>query len=248
MHDSQPGLTIMLQPLAPEGLHSVPTSIRPGLGFELPLRCTVVSLSTGGVALVSPVAFDDETAAAIDALGPVEHIVAPNLLHHLHLPAAIARWPRARVHGAPGLADKRRDVRFDEVLGAAAIDRELETIPIAGAPSISEVALHHRPSRALIVTDLMFHVHAPRGLLTPWILRMVGAPAGTLGQSRLWRFATKQRAAAAASARALVSLQPERLVLAHGEPIEHGATERIERALGWMLSGAPAALPSPTRA
>lgn len=229
-----------------EGLHTIPTSIRLGLGFELPLRSTVVSLSTGGVAVISPIAFDDAAAAAIDALGPVEHIVAPNLLHHLHLPAAIARWPGARVHGAPGLSDKRPDVRFDAVLGSEPIDRDLETIAIAGAPGISECALFHRPSRALVVTDLLFHVRRPRGFFTPWVLWLVGAPAGTLGQSRAWRFATKDRAAAAASARALVDLRPERLVLAHGEPITDEVPASLERALAWMLSPARAALPAAT--
>ena len=229
-----------------EGLRTVSTSIRLGRGLELPLRCTVGTLSTGGVALISPVAFDDAAAAAIEALGPVEHLIAPNLLHHLHLPAAIARWPRARVHGAPELSKKRPDVRFDAVLGSELIDRHLETIAIAGAPAISEHALFHRPSRALVVTDLLFHVHRPRGVLTPWILRLVGAPAGTLAQSRLWRLSTKDRAAAAASARALLELGPERLVLAHGEPVLEDVPARLERALAWMLGRAPAALPSTT--
>jgi hypothetical protein len=238
-------LTIMLDLVAP-GLRIARSSIRLGPGFELPLACSVVTLSTGGLALISPVAFDDASAAEVDALGPVEHIIAPNLLHHLHVASAMRRWPGAQAHGAPGLAAKRGDVGWATVLGEAPIDGDLQAVALHGAPGVSEVALFHAPSRALILTDLVFNVHGPRGWLTPFVLRMMGAPAGSLAQSRAWRFLfVKDRAAASASARALVALRPEILVVAHGEPIERDASAKLERALSWMLGAAPvAALPA----
>lgn len=227
----------------------VPTWISLSPGFALPLRSTVLTLSTGGLAIISPVAFDDVVAKRIDALGRVEHLVAPNLLHHLHLGAAAARWPDARVHAPPGLTAKRKDLRVDVVTkGEAAIDPDLLAVPIEGVPGICERVFLHRSSRTLVVTDLVFHVRESRGFMTPLVLFLMGAPRGTLGQSRAWRFMAKDRAALAASLRRALSLDFDRLVVAHGEPIEHGAKAALERALSRSLAGAPAALPSTTRA
>ena len=45
----------------------------------------------------------------IEALGPVGHLFAPNLYHHVYAGEAQKRWPKARLHGASGLNRKRRD-------------------------------------------------------------------------------------------------------------------------------------------
>lgn len=218
-------------------VHAVPTWIRLAPGFALPLRSTVLGLSTGGLAVVSPVAFDDGVAAKIEALGPVEHLIAPNLLHHLHLGPAIARWPQARVHGTPGLAAKRRDLRFDAVLGEGAIDDDLSSLAVEGVPSFEERVLLHRSSRTLVVTDLVFHVRETRGWLTPWVLRMMGAPPGALGQSRAWGWMAKDRPALAASLRRMLALDFDRLVVAHGDVVEEGGRAALERAMARNLAG-----------
>src|SRR5689334_9991276 len=97
-----------------EGMDEIATDIwrvdgpelrMPG-GVKIPASSTVIRLPDRSLLVYAPVAFDDAAAAAIDAAGEVAHIVAPNLYHHLSLAAAAARWPRATVHLAPGLAEK----------------------------------------------------------------------------------------------------------------------------------------------
>lgn len=217
-----------------EGVHALETRIPLAPGFELPLRSTLLSLRSGGLAIVSPVPLDDALAARVEALGPVEHLVAPNLLHHAFIEAAAARWPRAKVHAPPGLERKRPGLRVDHHLPGA-LPAELEVVPLEGAPALSETAILHRASRTLVVTDLVFHVLEPRGFLTPLILFLVGA-RGRLAQSRALRFMTRDRAAAAASAGRIVALDFERLVMAHGVIVEENARTRLEAALAWMLS------------
>lgn len=102
-----------------EGVHALETSVRPAFGFELPLRCTLLSLSSGGLAVISPVDVDDALAAKIDALGPVEHLIAPNSFHHLYVNKAAARWPSAKVHISLALKKKWPNLRFDHLLGDA---------------------------------------------------------------------------------------------------------------------------------
>jgi hypothetical protein len=222
-------------------VHVVPSWIRLGPGFHLPLQSTVLGLGGGELAIVSPVAFDDAVASRIDRLGRVRHLIAPSLLHHLHVGAGAARWPEARVHGVPGLASKRPDLRFDATFaGPTELHPELLAVPVEGVPSFAEYVLLHRPSRTLVVTDLVFHVRQSRGWLTPWILGMMGARIGTLGQSRAWSLAAADRGALAASVRGILALDFDRLVMAHGEPIETGAKERLEAAFRGRLG--PAAL------
>ncbi|MEZ4224553.1 MAG: hypothetical protein R3B13_26620 [Polyangiaceae bacterium] len=224
-----------------EGVHAVETTIRPWFGFELPLRSTVLSLETGGIAIVSPVGVDDALARRIEGLGRVEHLIAPNRLHYLHLRAACTRWPEAKVHGVVGLEEKCQGVRFDALLPDQLPD-ELVAIMIEGMPALSECVLYHRRSRTLVVADLVFNVVGARGWFSALILRLTGVHE-RLAQSRALRWMVKDRDAAAKSARRIFQLEFDRVVMAHGAVVEHDARERLERALGWMLNGRELALP-----
>ncbi|HEY8376908.1 MAG TPA: DUF4336 domain-containing protein, partial [Nannocystis sp.] len=53
------------------------------MGLRLGNRTTVVRLRSGGLLVHAPVAPTPELRAALDALGPVEFVVAPNAMHHL---------------------------------------------------------------------------------------------------------------------------------------------------------------------
>lgn len=209
--------------------------LRVQAGFHLPVRMTVIRLADGGLWLHSPVAIDDATAAELDALGPVRHIVAPSLLHHLFARAACERWPAAQLHAPASLAAKQPALTIGRPLAEDGRWPEITIVAIAGAPKIDEHVFLHRPSGTLIVTDLLFNVHAVPGLLSPLILRMVGAWK-RLAQSRIWRSMVKDRAAASASARRVMAHEFHRLVPAHGLIVEDADThERVGAALRWML-------------
>lgn len=62
-------------------------------GFRYPTRMAVIRLSDGGVFVWSPVALVDGIRGAIDALGPLRHLVSPNSLHHFWLGAWKAAYP-----------------------------------------------------------------------------------------------------------------------------------------------------------
>ena len=130
-----------------------------GFGFTAPCRMTIVRLASGGLWIHSPGPIDEALAAEIGDLGRVEYLVAPNLFHHLHLPAAVGRFSEAEVHATPGLERKRPDVTFAGTLGVAAPwGEEVQPIPIEGMPTIREVVFVHRPSGSLLVTDLLFNL------------------------------------------------------------------------------------------
>lgn len=227
----------MLRALGP-GIHVAEDLISMPGAFHLPIRMTALT-TPGGVVLISPVAIDDTLAAEIEAVGPVTHLIAPSRLHHVHLGAAAARWPGARVLGPAGLHTKRPDLRFHGEPSAdtpPAWGDSIRVQPISGVPAMEEVAFLHRPSRSLVVCDLLFNVHQTKGWVGPLILWSVGAWKKPT-QSLSWRMFTKDRAAARASVEALLAWDFERIVCAHGEIVEGDAKEVLRWACRWMLAG-----------
>ncbi len=205
-------------------------------GVILPLRMTVVRLPDRTLWLHSAVPVDDATAAAIDALGTVRHLVVPSLLHDLHAASCKARWPAARVYGPPGLAARRPDLGVDEVLGdepPAAWGGALRPFPLRGVPKVQEVVFLHRESRTLLVTDLVFHVVQPATAATRLLMWTVGC-SGRMAATRSWRWIfAADREAFAASVGRLLEEDFDRVVPAHGAV--GGGTSALRDAVAGRL-------------
>jgi hypothetical protein len=145
-----------------------------------------------------------------------------------------------------GLAAKRPDLRIDAALEdglPSELAATVRALKIDGAPTVDEFVFFHQPSRTLVVTDLVFHLTAPRGFVAHVVLWLVGCH-GKLAQSRAWRLFVKDRAGAARSARALLAWSFDTAVVAHGEILEVDAHDRLARALAWMTSGETLSAPS----
>ena len=219
-----------------DGLWSVAAESRIAPGAVFPLRMCVIQVA-GRLLLHSPVPIDDRLARELSELGPVAHLLAPNKFHHLHLSRAIDRYPEAQVWGAPGLAEKLPGIRFDRVLGE---DPEpewatsLDQILVSGVPSINEVVTLHRPSRSLLVTDLVFNMNRTRGALSPLVLRLVGGQRG-FAHSRAWRwFFVRDRVSAGADLARVLSWDFGRIVPCHGDVLEIDARERLAKQLAYL--------------
>ena len=205
------------------------------LGLHLGCRMTVVRLPSSALWLHSAVHIDAELKAEIDALGRVEHIVAPNAYHHLHAGAAAALWPKARVHGPRGLRKRRPDLRIDAELaetpdpawgGALLPMRLLGTL-------LHETVFLHRPTRTLIVADLVENFAGSPHLPTDLYLRVAGLH-GQVGVSRLGRFVFRDREAARRSVDRILGEDFDRIVLAHGRVIPTGGAAAVRAAYRWL--------------
>ena len=116
------------------------------LGLRFPARMTVLPLARGQLALVSPVPIDEASAAAIDALGQVEFLIAPNLLHHLYLGDAARRYPEARVLAPSALRKKRPELRIVQALDAGVPSIMWGVLLGAGAITIAFTFLFGTPN------------------------------------------------------------------------------------------------------
>ena len=214
-----------------ENLWTAEYSMKMPGGIPFPARMTVVRLPDGSLSLISPIPIDDALAAEIDAKGPVTHLLAPNLYHHLFLAAAQKRYPSARILGPAGLTAKQPSLAIGELsLADAPFRGALEALSIDGAPKLAETVFFHAPSRSLIVCDLAFNIAHPSSWKTSMVLTMMGV-RGRLGQSRAWNFIASDKTAAGASCRRMLAWDFDRLVVAHGDVIETGAKARLTSAL-----------------
>lgn len=205
-------------------------------GFAVGARMTAVRLEDGGLFLHSPIPFDADTRAALDSLGPVRHVVAPNKVHHFYVAQARAAYPDAHFYAAPGLPEKRRDLAFDAVLGESAPDAwagQLDQEIVGGIPYVNEVAFFHIRSRTLLLTDLAFNMFESRSWLTRTFLRMNGI-YGRFGPSRMMRSLVRDRAQLRASIDRILCWDFERVVVSHGIVLQRAGRRVLRESYAWL--------------
>lgn len=207
-------------------------------GVPFGTRMTVVRTGDDALLLHSPIPLPPVLRAEIDALGAVRDVVSPNKLHHLHLRAAREAYPEARFHAPPGLAAKRPDLHFDAELtdvAAPAWEQRIEQLVVRGSRLMEEVVFFDRPSRTLIVADLCEHF----GRWSPLLTQLVARVARMYERPRMppdWQLSFRDRAARRASFERLLAWDFDRVLLAHGAPIESGAKALLEREYAWALA------------
>ena len=227
----------MLEEFAPS-LYVADGSTVPFFGFPYPTRMVLAQLSDGNLWVWSPISLSPELARAVDAIGPVRHIVSPNKIHHLFLKEWAERWPSARLHAPPGLAKRRPDLHFDTSLGdqshsawAADIDQTI----FHGSFAMKEVVFFHRPSRTAIFGDLVQrHDRAEMKGLKGMLMCLDGLVGEHGSTPREWRASFLRRGRARMARAQVLAWEPERLVIAHGACARENATEIIARALAWL--------------
>jgi hypothetical protein len=207
-------------------------------GFPYPTRMAVARLSDDSAWVWSPVALTNEVADAVRAVGAVRHIVSPNKIHHLSLAEWSERWPEARLYAPPGLAKSRPELRFDAMLGDApdrAWAADIDQVIFRGSLAMEEVAFFHRESRTAIIGDLIQRF--PESAAKGWrgmLMRLDGLVGEHGSTPREWRATFLRRKKARAARDKMLSWESQRLLIAHGECAQTGATEIIEKALDWI--------------
>lgn len=201
-------------------------------------RMTIVEVEPGALWVHSPVSLTPETQREVEALGVVKHIVAPNKIHSLGIEPWKARYPWAEVWVSPRFRERHAAATFDYVLGRAvpAWSDAIESLSFEGSDFLDEVVFFHKPSRTLILTDLIQR-HDPNEETAFW--RFVKGRVGVLGESggtaRDLRLTFSDRTAARDSAETLLRWNFDRAVIAHGTCITEDAHRIVEQAFDWVL-------------
>ena len=211
------------------------TAAQTMFGLHLGTRMTVVRLPSGGLWVHSPIPLETAEHAQLRELGPVEHVVAPNLYHHLHVGHLAQAPPSAQVHARPGLRKKRRDLVIHHDLEGrtpTAWSKVLTSVHIEGN-MLDEVVFFHHPSRLLISCDLVENFTTCPHLLTRLYLRMGGIYQKP-GLSRPLRLLFRDRTRTRASVERVLSLGFEGIVLSHGDLIHEGGPDVLAASYAWL--------------
>ena len=206
--------------------------------LPFPTRMVVVRLKSGDLWLHSPIAPNAELFDAIDAMGEVRHLIAPNSIHYWYMADWIDRYPSAMSYAVADLARKaKRPFRIDHVLRngeTVSWEAEIDWVEVPGT-AVTEAAFHVPTASTVILADLIENFEV--GRINSWfhrlLVRLGGADGGTPRDLRL-TFWPRSREVAERVAR-ILAWQPDKVIMAHGRPISSDGAAELERGLGWAL-------------
>ncbi len=211
-----------------------------GLRLPFPTRMTVIRLASGDLLLHSPVEYSTALQTAMERLGPVRYLVAPNSLHYWWVPDWKARCPGAIVFGVPGLEIKaKRPVSIDVTLAAnqSPWPDDIDLLIVAG-DVLTEAVFFHRPSKTLVLTDLIenFEPNRIRRWFYRALVRLGGAadPDGKAPIDMQLTFLRHRRALRLAVNR-MIAWAPDRVIIAHGRWYTAYGVAELRRAFRWVL-------------
>jgi Domain of unknown function (DUF4336) len=208
-------------------------------GFRYPTRMAVIRLAGGALFIWSPVALSDDLRAAVDGLGEVCHLVAPNSLHHLSLGQWQRAYPGAALYAPPGLRKRRKDLAFAADLADApdpAWAAEIDQVLVTGNMITTEAVFFHRRSGTVLFTDLIQHFRP--GWFTGWralVARLDRMTAPAPEVPRKFRYAFYNRRAARAALRRILAWPALRVLMAHAPPVGSDGRAVIAHAFRWLL-------------
>jgi len=210
------------------------------MGFRYPTRMVVIKLSGGPLFVWSPIPLSEELRTAVDALGDVRYLIAPNSLHHLFLGEWQRAYPGAKLYAPPGLRARRKDIAFDGDLDdtpAREWSGDIDQVLVRGNAITTEVVFFHAKSRTAIFTDLIQHFSPT--WFTGWRavvarLDLMAAPEPEV--PRKFRSAFYNRRAARAALRCILAWPAEKVLMAHAAPIEDDGQAFIARTFRWLVA------------
>jgi hypothetical protein len=211
-------------------------------GLDFHARTTVIRLSSGELLVHSPSPVDDGLLGRIHDIGPVAHLIAPGSYHYFHVAAWQEAFPEAMVWICPGVERKQPDLEFDWFLSDHAPNawaREIDQVLVRGNRLIWEVVFFDRPSKTLIVTDLLENIGEKSDAVS-WqfklwwkaVFHMWDNPKPAPEYQMGW----KDKRAAKQSLERILEWDFDRIVLAHGENIETDAKAVLRKAWARPLS------------
>lgn len=198
------------------------------LGANFGRTTTLIRLQDS-LLIHSSAPFSTATLRAILALGTPAWAVEATLAHDTFthslaallpdvpwfVPQGLKTPPSAECHSLAHVPGEWRD--------------HLDVIKIEGTPLTEEHAFFHRPSRTLIVADLIFNLSPSSNFWTRLVLRSLSGLKPEPGLSRLFRLLIKDRPAFARSVERLMDWDFDRVIVGHGNVIETNGKPILSR-------------------
>ncbi len=221
-----------LQPLA----DNVWTDHEPMRFYGLPLgrRVTAIRTLSGEVVVFSPLRWSPAREAELAALGKVTLMVVPSRWHDRYFDGYIDRLPDCRFTGSAGVRANHGAWNLASSESCAKTLGEFEWCTLPGMPHVEETVFFHRPSRTLILADVLFNLGAGDTATTRVLYRLAGIGPQP-GPSRLEKFLIRDRRAFAEGWRRVLAWDVARVAVGHGQVIDRDANRVLREAYAFLL-------------
>lgn len=263
---SNPSDVMVIRDVTP----NVVTLTVPFLRFgKIPIggRGTIVRLTSGALAVISPVALTPEVREKVASLGNnVQYLIAPDIEHHIFISDWKTAYPSAKIIGPDGLPEKRRKAD-DPKIGkedfhvvytpenkrtvsvGPDFDADFE-VEYVDAHANKEIALFFKPEKVLVEADLMFNLPAveaysrvpdaekPKPGLLARVFMNGSKTEGNAQKRLIWHLISRgNRNGFNESIQRIAAWDFEKLIPCHGEVIETGAKGVFEHVFEWHIKG-----------
>ncbi len=201
------------------------------LGTQHGRNVTIIRLASGKLIIHSMAPFTAADLAAIRAEGEPAWLVEAMLLHDTYAAEGRKLFPGLPFYGPPGFDKVVKFPTLPLLPPPAEWADEIAIFPLEGVPMVKEHLFLHRPSRTLIVADLVFNFSPEERGWDRFFHRYIAGFKRYPGISRIFRLFVKDKAAFRASLEGILAHDFDRIIVGHGEIIERQAKSLLQRAL-----------------
>ena len=200
------------------------------LGFQVGRRVTLMRLASGRLVILSTAAFKPDDVEAMRALGEPSFLLEATKAHDSFAAAGRAAFPDIP-YLVPAGFPKTAALRAAPLETAPSEwEGELAIRKIEGMPWVQEHVFFHKPSRTLIVADLLFNF-AESSRLTQFVARHFMRLPDLVGMSVAFRMMIRDRDAFRRSLEDILQWDFDRIVVGHGAIIKSNGQERLRSVL-----------------
>lgn len=218
-----------MNPIAP-GLWTLRYPLKV-LGTDHGRTVTVIRLSSGKLIIHSMAPFTAQDLEAIRHLGDPAWLVEAMLLHDTYAAKGAEHFPGLPLLGPPGFEEIVKFPVHPLFPAPAEWEDEVEVIRLEGAPKLEEHLFLHIPSRTLIVADLVFNFRADETGWNRFFHRHIAGFHRYPGTSRIFRLFVADKETFRRSLGEVMERDFDRIIPGHGEIIESGGKELLQRAM-----------------
>ena len=210
----------------------------PFLKMPFPTRMTIIRIG-GDLFIHSPTQLVPGLQREIEGLGQVRWLVAPNRIHYWWVSQWHASYPDAAVYLAPRVreqAGSRVNFPFLPLKRRVGYpwDDQIATLPVAGR-YMTEVVFFHRPTRTLVLTDLIENFEPAKLTRLQSVLVWCGGILDPHGSMPRDMRLTYPKSVLRAAVETMIAWNPQRIILAHGRWYRGAGVDELRRAFDWLL-------------
>ncbi|CAN8071325.1 unnamed protein product [Agarophyton chilense] len=222
-------------------LYAVHSLFTAAPGIRCPLRTVFIQLPDGKLLVYSPTNPDLLDLEAVQALGEVTVIIAPNSVHSTYAQRTKEAFPNATLYSSPALKSRFPDTDWGTIVSSTlALSEDVILFCLSEMLVFQEIVLVHIPSRTLVIADTAFNISRTTlrgaGFGVNAFVR-IGRGMGPMRTSvplmfAMWAFCSKSKP----QFDELLSMPWDSVVPCHGDIIEGTGKEAFRNGIYRFIS------------